>query len=196
MVAEQLIGVGLFVGGVGGLVVEAEAYTRDDPASHSFGGPTPRNRSMFGPVGRVYVYRSYGLHWCFNIACGSPGDAVLIRALAPTEGLATMRIRRGMDSIRDFCRGPGRLCQALGISGLHDGMDVLLTPFQIVDRIAAPAIVVGPRIGLSKGAETPWRFGLSESPYLSRGFQTRSRPVSAAICSSPLPSRFSRPKSE
>ncbi len=122
-VACDLIGARLLVGGAGGIVVETEAYDREDPASHSHGGRTARNAAMFGPVGHAYVYRSHGLHWCLNVVCGvEPGGAVLVRALEPTVGLGRMRARRGSKDVRRLCAGPGRLCQALGVAGVHGGL--------------------------------------------------------------------------
>jgi DNA-3-methyladenine glycosylase len=171
-VARLLIGATLLVDGVGGVIVETEAYDAGDPASHSFRGPTPRNAAMFGPPGYAYVYRSYGIHWCVNFVCGPPGggSAVLIRALEPTEGLEMMICRRGMSSIRLLCAGPGRLCQALGIDGSLDGAALDKPPFQLV--IGAPEpIACGPRIGISVGAETPWRFCRPGSLYLSKPLQ-------------------------
>jgi len=169
--ARALIGWTLMVDGMGGIIVETEAYDRTDPASHSFRGPTPRNAAMFGPVGRAYVYRIYGVHWCLNIVCGTEGagQAVLIRALEPTQGLDQMRARRGGVADSALCSGPGKLCQALGVTGVHDGLSLSEAPF----ALAPPAqsvgeIKTGPRIGLTKGVETPWRFGLSGSRYLSR----------------------------
>lgn len=170
-VAMQLLGMELRVEGVGGRVVETEAYDAGDPASHSHGGPTPRNAAMFGPIGRVYVYRIYGLHWCFNIVCDAqrPGSAVLIRALEPLWGLDRMRSRRGQEDVRRLCAGPGRLCQALGIDGSCNGQDVLAPPF-ILAPGARPieAVLYGPRIGIRRATETAWRFWEAESPYLSR----------------------------
>ena len=168
-VARALIGVQLLVGGVGGRVVETEAYDRHDPASHSFNGPTVRNAAMFGPPGRAYVYRSYGLHWCLNVVCGvAPGSAVLIRALEPEHGLDLMRERRGPVPDRDLCRGPGRLCQALAITGALDGRSLDEAPFTVLYRGAQADVVAGGRIGITRGADTPWRFGLAGSRFLSR----------------------------
>lgn len=165
--ARRLIGTMLLLDGVGGRIVETEAYTRDDAASHSFRGPTPRNRSMFGPAGRAYVYRSYGLHWCFNIVAAGQG-AVLVRALEPLAGHSDMAARRGGSAA--LCSGPGRLAQALAISLAHDGLDVTAAPFSLLDRTAEPAVLSGPRIGITKAQERPWRFGLAGSPHLSRSF--------------------------
>lgn len=167
-VAAALIGVVLLVDGVGGAIVETEAYNRLDPASHSFRGQTPRNRAMFGPPAHAYVYRSYGIHWCLNLVCGpEPGSAVLIRALRPTAGLDLMRARRGLHGERLLCAGPGRLCQALGITAALDGFSLSAPPFQLLPGAAAE-VVAGRRIGLSRGVETPWRFGERDSPFLSR----------------------------
>jgi DNA-3-methyladenine glycosylase len=173
-VARALIGTTLLVDGVGGVVVETEAYDREDPASHAFAGPTPRNAPMFGPVGHAYVYRSYGLHWCLNLVCDAaqPGSAVLIRALAPTEGIEAMRARRGLEALRLLCAGPGRLAQALGITGAMTGLPLDAPPFRLLPRSEAePAVAVGPRIGLTRGVATPWRFGLAGSPFLSKPFR-------------------------
>jgi DNA-3-methyladenine glycosylase len=171
-VAPELIGVTLLVGGVGGPIVEVEAYDQDDPASHSFNGRTLRNAVMFGPPGHAYVYRSYGIHWCLNFVCAEPGraDAVLIRALQPEHGLGTMRARRGMDAERALCSGPGKLCQALAVTGAHDGLRLDEPPFELLARRETPAIATGTRIGLTKAADRPWRYGLAGSPYLSRRF--------------------------
>ncbi|HAC68439.1 MAG TPA: DNA-3-methyladenine glycosylase [Pseudomonas sp.] len=173
-VARQLIGATLRVEGVGGLIVETEAYDGEDPASHSFSGPTPRNRAMFGPPGHAYVYRSYGIHWCFNLVCREAGHGagVLIRALEPLWGLDVMRERRGGLADRLLCAGPGRLCQALGIDGSHDGLPLDAPPFQLESAMADVVIVEGPRIGITRAREVPWRFGLAGSRYLSRGFAT------------------------
>ena len=171
-VAPDLIGAYLGHGGTGGIVVEAEAYEPDDPASHSFRGPTRRNASMFGRPATVYVYRSYGLHWCFNIVC-RPGAAVLIRALEPTEGIEAMAARRGLADRRRLCAGPGRLCQALGIDAGHDGVSLVDGPLRFVPFARPPAsVTAGPRIGISRAVDHPWRFGETGSRYLSRGFGT------------------------
>jgi DNA-3-methyladenine glycosylase len=182
VVARRLIGAILLVDGVGGRIVETEAYDREDPASHSFAGPTARNATMFGPPGHVYVYRSYGIHWCFNIVCREAGHGagVLIRAIEPLEGLAVMARRRGIaldtpGSRRLLCAGPGRVGQALGVSREHDGMRVDQPPFSLRPARGDEAIVCGPRIGITRGIDRPWRFGLAGSPYLSRPFGPSSR---------------------
>ena len=169
-VAPDLIGVTLLVDGVGGVVVEAEAYDGEDPASHGFRGRTARNVSMFGPAGHAYVYRSYGIHWCVNFVCGGDGEpeAVLLRALEPTHGLEEMRARRGVDALRALCSGPGKLCQALAITREHDGLPLDRAPFELRDRDTVPEIVTGPRIGITQATELSWRYCLAGSPYLSR----------------------------
>lgn len=172
-VARELIGVLLLVDDVGGIIVEAEAYDRTDPASHSYGGrQTPRNASMFGPVGHAYVYRSYGVHWCLNFVCGTEpmGGAALIRALEPVAGIAAMENRRGLTERRQLCAGPGRLTEALAITGALDGRSLYAPPFSLKARTAPVEIAVGPRIGLTRAVETPWRFGLAGSRFISRRF--------------------------
>jgi len=158
------------VDGVGGIVVEVEAYDQDDPASHGFGGRTQRNASMFGPPGHAYVYRSYGVHWCLNVVCAEPGraEAALIRALEPTHGLAAMRARRGVEAERALCSGPGKLCEALGVTRDHDGLALDEPPFALLARPEAPRVATGPRIGITKAAERSWRYVLRDSPFLSR----------------------------
>jgi DNA-3-methyladenine glycosylase len=169
-VAPALIGAKLLVDGVGGRIVEVEAYDGEDPASHGFRGLTERNRSMFGPPGRAYVYRSYGIHWCLNLVCGGEGvaEAVLVRALEPTDGLDVMRARRGVDDDRLLCAGPGRLCQALGITRDHDGLPLDEPPFAVTAADASLEVVRGPRIGITHAAELPWRYALAGSRFLSR----------------------------
>jgi len=172
-VAQALIGSTLLVDGVGGRIVETEAYDHDDPASHTFSGPTKRNEVMFGPPGRAYIYRSYGIHWCLNFVCQPEGHGagVLIRAIEPVAGLEIMRARRGLHEERLLCAGPGRVCQALGITNAHSGMRVDTHPFQLSVPEERIRILTGPRIGITKAAEVPWRFGLSGSPFLSRPFR-------------------------
>jgi DNA-3-methyladenine glycosylase len=176
LVARALIGAELLVGGVGGLIVEVEAYERDDPASHAYRGRTARNGAMFGPAGQAYVYRSYGIHWCLNLVCEPAGtpSAVLVRALAPTRGLETMRGRRHIDAARLLCSGPGRLCQALAVTGELDGRALDEPPFALRAATATAEVVAGPRIGISKAAELPWRYSLAGSPFLSRPANARA----------------------
>jgi DNA-3-methyladenine glycosylase len=173
-VAPDLIGATLLFKGVGGMIVEVEAYHQSDPAAHSFGGRTKRNAVMFGPPGYAYVYRSYGIHWCLNFVCEPEGtaSAVLVRALAPTRGLAAMRRRRGVADERLLCSGPGRLCEALGITtDVQYGLVLDEPPFRIFARSAEAEIAVGRRIGLTKAMDHPWRYGLKGSPFVSKPFR-------------------------
>lgn len=174
-VAPDLIGATLLFDGVGGTIVEVEAYHHTDPAAHSYRGPTPRNQVMFGPPGFIYVYRSYGLHWCVNLVCEPEGTAaaVLIRALEPTAGLPAMQRRRGVDEVRRLCAGPGNVCAALGISRDHNGLPLDCPPLSVLPRAATPDIAVGVRIGITKAADRPWRYGLKGSKFLSKPFPVR-----------------------
>jgi DNA-3-methyladenine glycosylase len=169
-VAPGLIGVTLLVEGVGGVIVEVEAYDQEDPASHGFRGRTARNATMFGPPGHAYVYRSYGIHWCLNFVCDEAGraEAALVRALEPTHGLERMRARRGVEAERALCSGPGKLCQALGLSRDHDGLALDEPPFELRGRERTPEIATGPRIGITRAAERTWRYALAGSRFLSR----------------------------
>jgi DNA-3-methyladenine glycosylase len=173
-VAPDLIGAELYVDGVGGRIVEVEAYDHEDPAAHGFGNRrSERNASMFLTGGHAYVYRSYGIHWCLNVVCGVEGvaEAVLVRALEPLAGIDEMRARRGVDDVRALCSGPGKLCQALGVTREHDGLPLDRPPFRLVARQGEVEIVRGPRIGITKAADLPWRYGLAGSRFLSRPFR-------------------------
>jgi DNA-3-methyladenine glycosylase len=172
-IAPELIGATLLFNGAGGVIVEVEAYHHTDPAAHSYAGQTPRNAVMFGPPGYAYVYRSYGIHWCLNFVCEEKGSAsaVLIRALEPTEGLAAMHRRRRTADARLLCSGPGRLTEALGITHAHNGLALDAPPFALRARTGECEVVAGPRIGITKAVELPWRYGLKGSRFLSKPFQ-------------------------
>ena len=169
-VAPELIGATILVDGVGGTIVEAEAYDHEDPAAHGYRGRTERNASMFGPAGHAYVYRSYGIHWCLNLVCEGEGSAsaVLLRALEPTHALEQMRARRRLADPRLLCSGPGRLCQALAVTRDHDGAPLDEQPFALYAREDEPHVVSGTRVGITKAAERPWRYALAGSRFLSR----------------------------
>src|SRR5258707_745843 len=171
-VAPDLIGATLLVNGVGGIIVEVEAYHHTEPAAHSCRGRTPRNQAMFGPPGFSYVYRSYGIHWCVNFVCEKAGSAsaVLIRALEPTHGIAAMRRRRGLHDERSLCSGPGKVCEALGITIAHSELPLDASPFALHARLGKPEIVSGLRIGITKAADLPWRYGLKGSRFVSKRF--------------------------
>jgi len=172
-VAPELIGATLLFNGAGGTIVEVEAYHHTDPAAHSYVGLTERNAVMFGPPGYVYVYRSYGIHWCLNFVCEEAGSAsaVLIRALAPTHNLVAMRRRRGLPDERALCSGPGKLCEALGITRKQNGLPLDRAPFELRAPAIKLEIATGVRIGITKAAERPWRYGLKGSPFLSKPFR-------------------------
>jgi DNA-3-methyladenine glycosylase len=171
-VAPALVGTTLLFNGVGGLIVEVEAYHHTDPAAHSYRGPTPRNQVMFGPPGFVYVYRSYGIHWCVNFVCEAAGSAsaVLIRALEPTHGIATMRRRRHLKEVHALCSGPGKLTEALGITIEHNALPLDRAPFSLHARVGDVDVVAGARIGITKAIELPWRYGARGSKFLSKPF--------------------------
>ena len=174
-VAPDLIGATFLVDGVGGIIVEVEAYHHTDPAAHSFRGPTARNQVMFGPPGFCYVYRSYGIHWCANFVCEAAGSAsaVLIRALEPTHGIATMRRRRGLHDKRSLCSGPGKLCGALGITIKHSELPLDKPPIALHARIGKADVVSDIRIGITKAVDLPWRYGLKGSKFVSKPFPAR-----------------------
>jgi len=180
-VAQRLIGATLLVDGVGGRIVETEAYDHADPASHTYPGPTLRNAVMFGPPGRAYVYRSYGIHWCLNFVCREEehGAGVLIRAIEPLQGIDKMRERRGLQEAALLCSGPGRLGQALAITHALNGHRLDRAPFQVLAAPSPESVIVGPRIGITKAIDAPWRFGLAGSRFLSRRFPPGSAIISA-----------------
>jgi DNA-3-methyladenine glycosylase len=169
-VARDLVGWTFLVDGLGGVIVETEAYAADDPASHAFGGRSARNATMFGPPGHLYVYRSYGIHWCANVVCGDEGvgSAVLLRALEPTHGLAEMRARRGLDDPHLLAVGPGRLTQALGVTGGNDGDDLIAPPYELIAPARPVVVVTSRRIGITRAVERPWRYTLAGSTFVSR----------------------------
>lgn len=173
-VAPDLVGTTMLVHGVGGIVVEVEAYHHTDPASHAYGGRTRGNASMFGPAGHAYVYRSYGVHWCLNVVCGEEGvaEAALVRALEPTHGLETMCARRGLQNDRLLCAGPGRLCEALGVTRALDGLPLDEAPFEFRARREPVTVATGLRIGITRAVDLPWRHVLAGSRYLSRPLTT------------------------
>jgi DNA-3-methyladenine glycosylase len=173
-VAPELIGATLLVNGVGGLIVEVEAYHHTEPAAHSYRGKTERNAVMFGPAGYAYVYRSYGIHWCVNFVCEGAGSAsaVLIRALQPTAGIAAMRRRRKLKDERLLCSGPGRLTQALAITHAQNGLALDHAPFALFAPPGRVEVAIGIRIGLTKATDLPWRYGLKGSAFLSKPFKT------------------------
>jgi len=173
LVARQLIGVTVLVDGVGGRIVETEAYDGEDPASHSYTGPTDRNFAMFGPPAHAYVYRSYGIHWCLNFVCREEGHGagVLIRALEPVTGIATMCERRATRDHWLLCSGPGKLCQALGVTRALNGHSLAAAPFELAPAPGGIEVVTGPRIGISKAMDVPWRFGLAGSRWVSKPFR-------------------------
>jgi DNA-3-methyladenine glycosylase len=180
-VAPDLVGTTLLVDGIGGIIVEVEAYDQDDPAAHGYRGRTERNASVFGPPGHAYVYRSYGLHWCLNFVCEGVGtpSAVLIRAIEPRFGIPVMQARRRLADIRLLCSGPGRMCEALGLTRAHDGLPLDSPPFEIRGRLGPVRVARGLRIGITKAADKPWRYGLMDSPFLSRPLKREGAPARA-----------------
>jgi DNA-3-methyladenine glycosylase len=180
-VAPDLVGTTLLVDGIGGIIVEVEAYDQDDPAAHGYRGRTERNASVFGPPGHAYVYRSYGLHWCLNFVCEGVGtpSAVLIRAIEPRFGIPVMQARRRLADIRLLCSGPGRVCEALGLTRAHDGLPLDSPPFEIRGRLGPVRVARGLRIGITKAADKPWRYGLMDSPFLSRPLKREGAPARA-----------------
>lgn len=171
-VAPDLIGATFLFAGIGGTIVEVEAYHHTDPAAHSFNGPTPRNRVMFGPAGFAYVYRSYGIHWCMNVVCEAAGSAsaVLIRALEPTHGVRTMQRRRGLSDVRALCSGPGKVCEALAITDAHNGLPLDSPPFALHAATSKVDVMIDVRVGITKAPDLPWRYGLKGSRFVSKRF--------------------------
>ena len=179
-VARGLLGWTFLRDGVGGRIVEVEAYAAGDPASHSYRGRTARNGSMFASPGTLYVYRSYGIHWCVNVACEPEGTgaAVLLRALEPTHGLTEMQARRGALDVRALCSGPGKLAQALGISGADDGL-LVVAPLFLLEPPRNPVdFVATPRVGITKADELPWRYVVKGTQWASRMSDSSSAPRS------------------
>ena len=173
VVARDLVGCAVEHAGCAGVIVETEAYHDSEPACHAFVGLTERTATLFGPPGRAYVYRSYGIHALLNAVCEPEGvgAAVLIRALEPVEGIEAMRLRRGVEDVRTLCSGPGKLTQALGIELQDNGADLTRGPVRITARPPLwrqVEVSVDRRIGITKAAELPWRFCAAGSRYLSR----------------------------
>ncbi|WP_315730032.1 MULTISPECIES: DNA-3-methyladenine glycosylase [unclassified Bradyrhizobium] len=182
-VAPELIGATFLVDGVGGMIVEVEAYHHTEPAAHSFRGQTPRNAVMFGPPGFAYVYRSYGIHWCVNFVCEKEGSAsaVLIRAIEPTMGIEEMRRRRKLEDVHALCSGPGKLTEAMGITIAHNGLPLDAVPIELFARTADVDVIRGVRIGITKAVELPWRYGAKGSRFLSKPFAAPAAPSSAVV---------------
>lgn len=170
LVARDLLGAEFLLDGVGGIIVETEAYHPTEPASHAHRGKTERNAAMFLGPGHVYVYRSYGIHWCLNFVC-TDASAVLIRAIEPTAGVERMAERRGLANPRELCSGPGKLAEALGVTKAYDGLAIDARPFRFRPADTPRPVVIGPRIGITKAADLPWRFGIAGSGFLSKAFR-------------------------
>lgn len=174
--AQDLIGATFLINGVGGIIVETEAYSPNDAASHSYKGITLRNAAMFGPPGTLYVYRSYGIHWCVNIVCEPKdiGSAVLLRAIEPTKGIKTIQSRRHTDNKRLLCSGPARLTQALNIDSSFNGVSIDNDTIVLLPPTKKHKIIRSTRIGISRDVNRLWRFGLAGSPFLSRSFPQKN----------------------